>query len=42
VRSCGLDASGSGQRPMASSCEYCNEPSGCIKGVEFLDKLRDY
>jgi len=27
----GLDSS-SGQRPVAVSCEHCNEPSGSIKG----------
>jgi hypothetical protein len=24
------------------SCEHGNEPSGSIRGVVFLDKLRDY
>jgi len=24
------------------SCEHGNETSGFMKGVEFLDKLRDY
>jgi hypothetical protein len=27
---------------LAGSCEYGNEPSGCIKGGEFLDQLSDY
>jgi hypothetical protein len=38
----GLDSSGSGQGPVAGSCEHGNEPSGFIKGREFLDQLRDY
>jgi hypothetical protein len=29
---CGLDASHSGQGPVAGSCEHGNEPSGCVKG----------
>jgi hypothetical protein len=33
----GLDASGSGQEPVADPCEHGNEPSGSIKGEEFLD-----
>jgi hypothetical protein len=33
VGRCGLDASGSGQGPVASSCE----PSGSMKGKEFRD-----
>jgi hypothetical protein len=33
----GLDSSGSGLEPVAASCGYGNGPSGCIKGVEFLD-----
>jgi hypothetical protein len=32
VGRCGLDSSGSGQRPVAGSCEHCNETSGSIKG----------
>jgi hypothetical protein len=32
----GLDAPGSGQRPMVGFCEYPDEPSGSIKGREFL------
>jgi hypothetical protein len=27
---------------MAGSCEHGNEPSGFIKGEEFLDQLRDH
>jgi hypothetical protein len=34
---CGLDASGSGQGPVVCSCKHCNEPSGLVKGREFLD-----
>jgi hypothetical protein len=29
---CGLESSGSGQGPLASSCEQGNEPSGSVKG----------
>jgi hypothetical protein len=36
VGRCELDASGSGQGPMAGSCEHGNEPMGSIKGQEFL------
>jgi hypothetical protein len=36
VRRCGLDSSGSGQGPVAGSCEHGNEPLGSIKGEEFL------
>jgi hypothetical protein len=27
---------------VKGSCEYSNEPSGSIKGGEFLDLLSDY
>jgi hypothetical protein len=40
VGGCGLDASGSGQGPVAGSSENGNEPSGSmgsIKGGKFLD-----
>jgi hypothetical protein len=37
VERCGLDASVSGQGPVAGSYEQSNEPSGYIKGREFLD-----
>jgi hypothetical protein len=37
VARCGLDVSGSGYGPVAGSCEHGNEPSGSIKGWEFLD-----
>jgi len=42
VGNCGLDSYGSEQRPMAGSCDHCSEPSGSMKGGEFLDKLSDY
>jgi hypothetical protein len=35
------DASGSGQAPVAGSCEHCSEPSDSIKGREFIDQLSD-
>jgi len=35
-----LDAYGSGQGPLAGTCEHGNEPSGSIQGGEFLDQLR--
>jgi hypothetical protein len=34
---CGLSSYGSGEGPVAGSCEYGNEPPGSIKGGEFLD-----
>jgi hypothetical protein len=37
VVSCGLDESGSCYGPLAGFCERGNEPSGSIKGGEFLD-----
>jgi hypothetical protein len=37
VRSCGLDASGSGYGPVAGFCIRGNKLSGFIKGGEFLD-----
>jgi len=33
---CGMDASDSGQGPMAGSCEYGNELLGSIKPGNFL------
>jgi hypothetical protein len=33
----GLDESGSRQGSVTVCCEHGNEPSGCIKGGEFLD-----
>jgi hypothetical protein len=37
VGGCGLDSSGSGWGPVAGPHEHDNEPSGSIKGGEFLD-----
>jgi hypothetical protein len=37
VRSCGLDASGSGQGLVTDTCEHGNEPSGSKKGGKFLE-----
>jgi hypothetical protein len=37
VRSCGLDASGSGLGTVAGCCERGNEPSRSIQGEEFLE-----
>jgi hypothetical protein len=37
-----MDVSGSGQGPVAGSCEYVNEPSDSIKGREFIDELSYY
>jgi hypothetical protein len=37
VESCGLDSSGSGHGPVVGFWEHDNEPSGSIKGGEFLD-----
>jgi hypothetical protein len=34
---CGLDACSSGSGPVAGCCEHGNEPSGSIKGGEFVD-----
>jgi hypothetical protein len=42
VEICGLDASGSGWETVAGSCEHSNEPSGSIKGGEFLDQVSNY
>jgi hypothetical protein len=38
---CGLDSSGSGQGPVAGSCEHGNQLSGSIKFWEFLEWLTD-
>jgi hypothetical protein len=38
----GLDSSGSGQAPLAGSCEHGNEPSGPTRGGEFFDHLSEY
>jgi len=32
VKTCGLEASSSGQGPVVGSCEHGNEPMGSIKG----------
>jgi hypothetical protein len=37
VKRCGLHSSGSGDGSVAGCCEHGNEPSGFIKGGEFLD-----
>jgi hypothetical protein len=37
VGRCGLHSSSCGQGPVAGSCDHGNEPSGYIKGGEFLD-----
>jgi hypothetical protein len=34
----GLDLTGSGKGPVAGSCEFGTEPSGSIKGQEFLEE----
>jgi hypothetical protein len=41
VDRCGLDSSDSGYGQVTDCCEHGNEPSGSIKGGEFLDKLSD-
>jgi hypothetical protein len=37
VGRCGLDSSGSGLGPVEGPCEEDIEPSGSIKGGEFLN-----
>jgi len=37
VLSCGLGAFGSGQEPVAGSCEHGNELSGSIKTENFYE-----
>jgi hypothetical protein len=37
VGGCELDSSGSGYGPVVGCSEYGNDPSGFIKGREFLD-----
>lgn len=39
---CGLDSSGSKQKPVMDSCEDGNEPSNSIKSGEFLYCRTDY
>jgi hypothetical protein len=36
---CVLNADGSGDVPVAGSCERCNETSEATKGGEFLEQL---
>jgi hypothetical protein len=36
----GLDGYDSGQGQVTGTCKCGNEPSGCVKYVEFLDLLR--
>jgi hypothetical protein len=38
LRETGLDLSGSGQRPVADSCEHGNELSGSINVGNFLSE----
>jgi hypothetical protein len=33
----GEDSSGSGQRPVAGSCEHCKEHAGSMKCLSFLN-----
>jgi hypothetical protein len=35
----GLDKSGSGYGPVEGCCKHGNEPSGCIKCWEILERL---
>lgn len=42
IGKCGLDSSCSGQPPVAGSYENGNEPSGFIKGEEYVKWLRNY
>jgi hypothetical protein len=38
VKKCGVDSCGSGQGQVGGGCcEHGNEPSGSIKGGEFID-----
>jgi hypothetical protein len=39
---CELDSSGSGQGPVADSCEHGNETSDSVKDGEFIEYLSDY
>jgi hypothetical protein len=38
----GLDSSGSGYRQVVGSCKHGTEPSGSIKGKQFLEQLSNY
>jgi hypothetical protein len=42
VRVCAVNSAGSGQRPMAGSCEHGHEPFDAINDVKFLEQLSDY
>jgi len=37
VRICELNSSGSGEVPVTGPCEHGKEPSGSVKGGEFVD-----
>jgi hypothetical protein len=39
---CGLDLSGSDEKPVAGSCEYKVQSFSSIKDREFLDQASDY
>jgi hypothetical protein len=41
VGTCRLDASGSGEEPVAGFCGHGNEPSPSMKGEKFLDHMSD-
>jgi hypothetical protein len=41
VGRCGLDTSYSEEGPLVGTPEHGNEPSGSIKGGEFLDQFSD-
>jgi hypothetical protein len=36
-----VDSSGSGEGPVTDSCEHGTEPSGFMKGGEFLGQLSE-
>jgi len=36
IGSCRLDSSGSGQGPVAGTCEHGNEPSGSIRKQDII------
>jgi hypothetical protein len=42
VRSCELELSVSGKRPVAGFCEQSNEPLDSIKGGAYIELLSDY
>jgi hypothetical protein len=37
-----MHSAGSLYGPVVGSCEHGNEPSGSMKGGEFLDQINDY